>query len=589
MTEAKPPHREDYLYRLRHSTTHVMAQAVQELFPGTKITIGPPVEDGFYYDFASEHRFTPEDFPRIEARMAEIAKGGHKFIMSTHESAEARAFWGKRGEKFKVELIDDLKEPTVTYCSHDTFTDLCRGRHLDTTQDIRHFKILKIAGAYWRGDEKRERLQRLYGTCWPTDKELKYYLVRLEEAKKRDHRELGPRLGLFAIPHEAGGSGFIYWLPKGALVRRLIEDTLKDFLSERGYDFVYTPHVARADLWKTSGHLDYYRDNMYPAMELENQDFLLKPMNCPGHILIYKSGLHSYRELPLRYAEFGTVYRFERSGVLHGLMRVRGFTQDDAHVFCRPDQVEAEVANILKITTEILGMFGFTEYDIKLSTRPEKYSGTLEGWAHAEGALKTALEKTGLGYTVDPGEGVFYGPKIDLKIKDSLGRAWQCSTVQVDFNNPERFDITYRDEKGGETQAFMIHRALLGSLERFFGVLIEHYAGAFPFWLSPVQAAVLPISDKFQAYADEIHGELKTAGVRSWVSASADKIGAKIREATLQKIPYLLVVGGREAETRTVSVRTREGKDLGVLPLAECLRRLGEEATQKSLPPVGNL
>lgn len=573
--------REDYLYKLRHSTTHVMAQAVQDLFPGTKLTIGPPVEDGFYYDFESDHRFVPEDLEKIESRMRQIVEGNHAFVMSTHSSEDARKFWGARGEKYKVEMINDLNEPTVTYCSHDQFVDLCRGHHLDTTADIRHFKLLKIAGAYWRGDEKRERLQRIYGTAWPSAKELADYLARLEEAKKRDHRELGPRLGLFTIQHESGGSGFIYWLPKGALVRRLMEDTLKDYLGARGYDFVYTPHVARSDLWKTSGHLDYYRENMYPAMELENQEFLLKPMNCPGHILIYKSTLHSYRELPLRYAEFGTVYRFERSGVLHGLMRVRGFTQDDAHIFCRPDQVEEEVANILRIITDILGMFGFKDYDVKLSTRPDKYSGTLEGWAHAEGALKKALEAVGLAYTLDPGEGVFYGPKIDLKIKDSLGRAWQCSTVQVDFNNPERFNIKYRDAQGGETQVFMIHRALLGSLERFFGVLIEHYAGAFPLWLAPVQAAVLPISDKFQGYADDVFAALKAAGLRASVNDSADKVGAKIREATMQKIPYLLVVGGREAETRSVSVRTREGQDLGVLPLADLVARLKEQISQK--------
>lgn len=574
--------RDTYLYRLRHSTTHVMAQAVQELFPGTKLTIGPPVEDGFYYDFDSSHRFTPEDLVKIENRMREIAQGNHPFVMSTHPSEEARSFWSQRGEKYKVEIIDDLKEPTVTYCAHDSFVDLCRGHHLDSTEEIRHFKLLKIAGAYWRGDEKREQLQRIYGTAWPTEKDLQDYLTRLEEAKKRDHRELGPRLGLFSIQHESGGSGFIYWLPKGAIVRRIMEDTLKDFLTARGYDFVYTPHVARSDLWKTSGHLDYYRENMYPAMELENQEFLLKPMNCPGHILVYKSALHSYRELPIRYAEFGTVYRFERSGVLHGLMRVRGFTQDDAHIFCRPDQVENEVADILKIITDILGMFGFKDYDIKLSTRPEKYSGTLEGWDHAEGALKKALEKVGLAYTLDPGEGVFYGPKIDLKIKDSLGRAWQCSTVQVDFNNPQRFNITYRDAQGGETQVFMIHRALLGSLERFFGVLVEHYAGAFPLWLAPVQAAVLPISEKFQSYADEVYASLRAAGLRAEVNDSAEKIGAKIREATLRKIPYLLVVGGREAETKTVSIRTREGKDLGAKPLAEFVALAQEEVKRRT-------
>jgi threonyl-tRNA synthetase len=582
-TPASPDgNREEHLYRLRHSATHVMAQAVQELFPGTKLTIGPPVEDGFYYDFESPARFTPEDLARIEARMKEIVQGNHAFTMSTHDSAESRKFWESRGEKFKVELIDDLKQPSVTHCSHHTFVDLCRGRHLESTKDIRHFKLLKVAGSYWRGDEKRERLQRIYGTAWPTRKELEDYLKRLEEAKKRDHRELGQRLGLFTIEHEEGGSGFIYWLPRGAMVRRLVEDWLRNLLEAEGYQFVYTPHVARAQLWKTSGHLDYYKDNMYPPMDLEEQDFLLKPMNCPGHILIYKSGLHSYRELPIRLAEFGTVYRFERSGVLHGLMRVRGFTQDDAHIFCRPDQVEEEVARILKIILRVLETFGFKEYVVKLSTRPEKYSGTLEGWDHAEGALRKALEKAGLPFTVDPGEGVFYGPKIDLKIKDSIGREWQCSTVQVDFNNPARFHISYRDEKGGETQVFMIHRALLGSLERFFGILIEHYAGAFPFWLAPVQAVVLPISEKSQDYARRIQAELRAEGLRVGLDESADKIGAKIREATLQKIPYMLIAGGREADTQTVSLRTREGQEQAALPLAEVKKRLVEEARSKA-------
>ena len=571
----------DDLNKLRHSATHVMAQAVQELFPGTKIAIGPPIDDGFYYDFDCPHPFNPDDLPKIEARMREIAAGRHAFIMGTHASVGSKTDWKNREEKDKVELIEDLGTPTVTHCTHGAFTDLCRGGHVATTGDIQHFKLTKIAGAYWRGDEKRERLQRIYGTAWPTQEALDAYLTRLEEARKRDHRELGPRLGLFSIEHEEGGSGFIYWLPKGAVLRRIIEDALKDYLSARGYDFVYTPHVARSVLWKTSGHLDYYRDNMYPAMELESQEFLLKPMNCPGHILIYKNGLHSYRELPIRYAEFGTVYRFERSGVLHGLMRVRGFTQDDAHIFCRPDQVEGEVVDILKIITEILSMFGFKEYEVKLSTRPDKYSGTLDGWAHAEGALRKALETVGLPYTIDPGEGVFYGPKIDLKIKDSLGRQWQCSTVQVDFNNPERFHIMYRDEKGGETQVFMIHRALLGSLERFFGVLIEHYAGAFPLWLAPVQATVLPISDKFLAYAEEVNAEIKKAGFRASFNIAADKIGAKIREATMQKIPYMLVVGGRESETKTVSVRTRDGKDLGALPLTDFIARLKKEVAEK--------
>ena len=568
MAPQKPePNREDYLYKLRHSTTHVMAQAVQDLFPGTKLTIGPPVEDGFYYDFYTEHAFTPQDLQKIEKRMRKIVDGNHEFKMSRHDSAEARKFWEARGEKFKVEMIDDLNEPSVTYCSHDSFTDLCRGHHVESTKELRHFKLLKVAGSYWRGDEKREKLQRIYGTAWPTKDELAAYLKRLEEAKKRDHRELGPRLKLFTIRHEDGGSGLIYWLPKGTVVRQLIENYLNTYLAANGYQFVTTPHVARVDLWKTSGHLDYYSENMYPTMKLENQDFQLKPMNCPGHILIYKNDLHSYRDLPIRLAELGTVYRFERSGVLHGLMRVRGFTQDDAHIFCRPDQVEEEVAEILRVFKDVLTHFGFTEYELNLSTRPEGYAGTIEGWDHAEAALKKALEKSNLAYEVDEGGGAFYGPKIDLKIKDSLGRAWQCSTVQVDFNNPKRFQIQYRDEKGGESEVFMIHRALLGSIERFFGILIEHYAGAFPLWLAPVQAAVLPISDKFLDYAGQIQKDLQKKGLRVQLDHSPGKIGAKIREATLQKIPYLLVVGEKEKEAQTVSVRTREGKDLGAMSL----------------------
>ncbi len=564
----------DYLFKLRHSAAHVMAQAVQELFPGTKITIGPPIEDGFYYDFDSPHRFVPDDLAKIEKRMRKIVSGNHSFVASDHEIDEARDFWGKRGEKYKVEMIDELNEPTVSYYTSGGFVDLCKGPHVASTKEIVHFRLLKMAGAYWRGDEKREQLQRIYGTVFPTQKELEDHLHRLEEAKKRDHRELGARLKLFSIQHEEAGSGFIYWLPKGTVVRRIIEDYLKNYLVSKGYGFVSTPHVARADLWRTSGHLDYYRENMYPIMQLENQEFILKPMNCPGHILIYKNDLHSYRDLPIRMAEFGTVYRYERSGVLHGLFRVRGFTQDDAHIFCTPDQLEDEVVETLRIIVEVLSAFGFKDYEIKLSTRPEKYSGTLEGWAHAEEALKKALVKTELAYSIDPGEGVFYGPKIDLKIKDSLGRAWQCSTVQVDFNNPERFHITYRDENGGESQVFMIHRALLGSLERFFGVLIEHYAGAFPFWLAPVQAVVLPVSEKFHEYAENVQRCLQQSGFRVEADYSASKVGAKVREATMQKIPFLLVVGGREMESRTVSVRTREGKDLGVVPLDELSEKL---------------
>lgn len=548
-----------------------MAQAVQELFPETKLTIGPPIEDGFYYDFDSPHRFTPEDLEKIEKRMQEIIKGNHKFVMSRHDSKEAREFWAKRGEKYKVEIIETLNEPTVTYCSHDTFVDLCRGGHVESTGEIQYFKLLKIAGAYWRGDEKREQLQRIYGTAWTTKEELDEYLKRLEEAKKRDHRELGQRLDLFSIHPEIAGPGLIFWHPKGATLRRILEDFLKETLLKEGYEFVYSPHVARLDLWKISGHWDYYRENMFPPIEIENQPFILKPMNCPAHILIYKSRLHSYRDLPIRFAEFGTVYRYERSGVMHGLMRVRGFTQDDAHIFLRLDQLEEECVQILKIILRILKTFGFENYVVKLSTRPEKYSGTLENWEKAEAALKKALEKIGLAYEVDPGEGVFYGPKIDLKILDSLNRQWQCSTVQIDFNLPQKFDVTYRDSKSQETHCVMVHRALLGSLERFLGILIEHYAGAFPFWCAPVQAKVLTITEAQIGYGEKVMKELLYKKLRVELDGRPEKIGLKIREATMEKIPYLLILGKKEEANQTVSVRTREGKDLGTMRIEDFL------------------
>ncbi|OGR91333.1 MAG: threonine--tRNA ligase [Elusimicrobia bacterium RIFCSPLOWO2_01_FULL_59_12] len=558
---------EEYLNNLRHSTAHVMAQAVQELFPGTKLTIGPPIEDGFYYDFDSSHRFVPDDLEKIEKRMRQIAEGNHPFKMSAHSSEEAREFWGKRGEKYKVELIDDFNQPTVTYCSHDTFVDLCRGGHVESTKDIRHFKLLRVAGAYWRGDEKREQLQRIYGTAWSRKDELAAYLVRLEEAKKRDHRELGPKLGLFTILPDTIGPGLIFWLAKGATVRRIVEEYLRELLQKNGYQFVVTPHIARADLWKTSGHWDFYRENMFSPMKIDDQEYLLKPMNCPGHIQIYKHELHSYRELPIRITEMGTVYRYERSGVMHGLLRVRGFTQDDAHIFCRPDQIESEVTNVLDLTLAVLKTFGFTEYAVRLSTRPEKYVGTLENWEKAETALKRALEAKQLAYEVDPGEGVFYGPKIDLKIRDCLGRTWQCSTVQVDFNLPERFDVGYRGDDGKEQRAIMVHRALLGSVERFLGILIEHYAGAFPVWLAPVQVKILTITQEQDAYARNAAESLRALGFRVETDLRNEKIGLKIREGTLQKAPYLAVVGKQEVDAGTLAVRRRSGEDAGKLTL----------------------
>jgi threonyl-tRNA synthetase len=576
--------KEEYLNNLRHSTAHVMAQAVTELFAGTKLTIGPPIEDGFYYDFDSPHRFTPEDLDKIEKRMRQIVEGNHAFKMSTHSSEEARKFWSARGEKYKVEMIDDLKAPTVTYCSHDTFVDLCRGGHVESTKDIRHFKLLKIAGAYWRGDEKREQLQRLYGTAWTTKDELDDYLKRLEEAKKRDHRDLGPRLGLFTILPDNIGPGLIFWLPKGATLRRLIEEYLRELLEKNNYQFVITPHVARLDLWKTSGHWDFYREYMFTPMKIEEQDYLLKPMNCPGHIQIYKHELHSYRELPIRITEMGTVYRYEKSGVMHGLLRVRGFTQDDAHIFCRADQIAQEVENIIDLTLEVLKTFGFHDYQVSLSTRPkEKYVGTIENWDRAEKALAEALKKKGLKHDIDAGGGAFYGPKIDLKIKDCLGRYWQCSTVQVDFNLPERFDVTYRDESGKEERAIMVHRALLGSIERFVGILIEQYAGAFPAWLAPVQAKILTITDRQNDFAQKVAAELREKGFRVEADIRNEKIGAKKRDALMEKVPFLLTVGDREMQADTVAVARRTGESLGTLPRAELASLLSKEVQSRSL------
>lgn len=575
--------KQQYLDHLRHSTTHVMAQAVQELFPGTKLTIGPPIEDGFYYDFDSPHRFVPEDLGTIEKRMRQIVEGNHPFVMSAHSSEEARAFWAERGEKYKVELIDDLKAPTVTYCSHGSFVDLCRGGHVDSTRAIRHFKLLKIAGSYWRGDEKREPLQRIYGTAWETQADLEAYLKRLEEAAKRDHRELGPRLGLFTILPESIGPGLIFWLPRGAQLRRTIEEYLRSLLEKNGYQFVVTPHVASVDLWKTSGHWGFYRENMFTPMTLEDREYLLKPMNCPGHIQIYQHSLHSYRDLPVRLTEMGTVYRYERSGVMHGLLRVRGFTQDDAHIFCRPDQIAAEVESILDLTLEVLKTFGFSEYQISLSTRPEKYVGTPENWDRAEQALAESIQRKGLAHDVDAGGGAFYGPKIDLKIKDCLGRYWQCSTVQVDFNLPERFNLKYRSESGTDERPIMVHRALLGSLERFIGILIEQYAGAFPLWLAPVQAKVLTITDRQHPYAAGLLKQLEKAGLRAEADLRNEKIGAKIRHATLERIPYLLVIGDKEEAAGTVAVRRLSGEALGTPAAADFIAQLSTQAATRQI------
>jgi threonyl-tRNA synthetase len=568
------------LEKLRHSTSHIMAEAVQELFPGTKLAIGPAIEDGFYYDFAKSEPFTPEDLVKIEKRMSEIVKKNYPFIRKEVSKEEAKKIFAPKEEKYKLELLEEIPEAKVTLYEQGPFLDLCKGPHLNSTGEIKYFKLLSIAGAYWRGDEKREMLQRIYGTVFFQEAELKTYLEKLEEAKKRDHRKLGKELGLYEIFEEVG-AGLVFWQPKGAIIRKIIEDYWREKHLESGYQLVYIPHIAKLDLWVTSGHWDFYRDYIYSPVDIEGQKYILKPMNCPGHILMYKSQLHSYRELPIRWAELGTVYRYEKSGVLHGLMRVRGFTQDDAHIFCRPDQLEEEINQVLKFVLEILKTFGFAEYEIRLSTRPEKYAGTLENWAKAEDALRLALEDLKLSYTVDPGEGVFYGPKVDIKIKDCLGRSWQCSTVQVDFNLPERFKVTYRNQGGKEETVVMVHRALMGSLERFFGVLIEHYGGNFPLWLSPTQVAVLTITEKQNTYAEEINSSLKKQGLRSEIDLRNEKINLKIREAELKKIPYLLIIGEKEVNAQTVSVRKHGGENLGNLGLEDFVQKIIKEVKEK--------
>jgi len=568
---------EDGLDILRHSAAHVMAQAVRDVF-GTevKVAIGPAIENGFYYDFLRDTPFSPEDFERIEQRMQEIADASQPFIRTEMTSEEAITLFDRQDEKYKVELIRDLETDTVSLYRIGEFTDLCRGPHLPDTSFVKVFKLLRVAGAYWRGDENNDVLQRIYGTAFFDPKALNKYLHDLEEAKKRDHRKLGRELELFTTQDHIG-PGLILWQPKGAQLRRLIEDYWKDEHYRHDYELLYTPHIARQDLWKTSGHLDFYSENMYSPMDIDEIKYQLKPMNCPFHIGVYNTRKRSYREFPLRWCELGTVYRYERAGALHGLLRVRGFTQDDAHIFCRPDQLEEEIFNILNLNLHILQTFGFSEYDIYLSTRPEKYVGSDENWLRATEALKLALEKKGLAFMIDPGEGVFYGPKIDIKIKDVLGRAWQCSTIQVDFNLPERFEMTYTGADNAEHQPIMIHRALMGSLERFIGVLIEHYAGAFPLWFAPVQARILNITDDQADYCRQVYAQLRQAGVRIENDVRNEKLNYKIREAQLAKIPYMLIVGDKEKESGTVTVRLRDGKNLPPVSVGEFARMVDEE------------
>lgn len=565
ITEEQP----EALAILRHSAAHLMAEAVLDLFgERVKVAIGPSTDDGFYYDFDREQPFTPDDLERIEARMTELAAARAPFTREEMSREAALDFFAKQGQPYKVELLHEIEADTVSLYRQGKFVDLCRGPHLPDSGRLIAVKLLRLAGAYWRGDEKNKMLQRIYGTAFFDQKELKKYLNQLEEAKKRDHRKLGRELELFTIQDQIG-PGLILWQPKGAMLRRIIEDYWREEHYRHGYELLYTPHIARRDLWKTSGHLDFYGENMFSAMEIEGVEYQLKPMNCPFHIAIYKGRKWSYREFPVRWCELGTVYRFEKTGALHGLMRVRGFTQDDAHIFCRPDHLEDEIFRILDLNLHILKTFGFSDYDVYLSTRPEKYVGSDEHWEQATTALKLALEKKGLSYTVDPGEGVFYGPKIDIKIKDVIGRAWQCSTIQVDFNLPERFELGYTGEDGAEHRPIMIHRALMGSLERFFGVLIEHYAGAFPVWLAPVQARICNITDAQLDYVEQVYQELRRAGIRVEKDSRNEKLNYKIREAQVQKIPYMLIVGDKEAAEGTVTVRLRDGQNLPPMPPAE--------------------
>ena len=564
------------LHRMRHSAAHVMAGAVLELFPEAKMGIGPPTQDGFYYDFDVSRPFTPEDLVQIQALMEQSIAAGQPFLREEVSREEAETLFA--GQPYKLEIIRDLPDAeTLSIYRHGGFMDLCQGPHVDGTGDIPALKLLSVAGAYWRGSEQRPMLQRIYGTAFPSREELEQHLARLEEAEKRDHRTLGRQLDLYTV-HDDIGPGLILWHPKGGLVRTIIEKYWRELHYRHGYDIVYSPHIGRGNLWQTSGHLDFYRESMYAPVEVDQQEYFLKPMNCPFHIKIFQSSLRSYRELPLRFAELGTVYRYERSGVLHGLTRVRGFTQDDAHIFCRPEQVEEEVGGVLDMTFKLLEAFGFQDYAICLSTRPEKSVGESSMWEHATRSLQNALEQRGLSYDEDPGGGAFYGPKIDININDALGRAWQCTTVQFDFNLPERFDLTYQDSQGNRSRPYMVHRAVLGSIERFLGVLVEHYAGAFPLWLAPVQAVVIPIADRHLDYAGEIKTALSDAGFRVEVDGRSERMNLKIRNAQMQKIPYMLVVGDREQEAGAVAVRQREGANLGAMPLADFLDMMRQEA-----------
>lgn len=566
---------------LRHSASHLMAHAVLELFPGTMTGIGPAVEDGFFYDFLREKPFTVEDLKTIEAKMREYVKADLPIERVELSKPEALRLFQEAGQELKVELIEEKGGETITCYRQDSFVDFCLGPHVPSTKFIQNFKLLSVSGAYWKGDEKGKQLQRIYGTAFFDRKSLKEYLNLVEEAKKRDHRKLGADLDLFSF-HESLGAGMILWHPKGGTVRRLIEEYWHEEHIKDEYDFLYTPHFAKLDVWRQSGHTEFY-DAMYPPLLIDEVEYELKPMNCPFHIMVYNSRPRSYRELPLRWAELGTVYRYERSGVLHGLMRVRGFTQDDAHIFCRRDQLEGEIKKVIALALRLLKAFGFTEFDVFLSTRPDKYAGPEADWEKATLSLRQAMESVDLPFQVDEGQGVFYGPKIDIKIKDALRRSWQCTTIQLDFNLAERFDLHYVGQDGMLHRPFLVHRALLGSLERFFGVLIEHYNGNFPVWLAPVQVILLPIADRHNAYARSLDRKFKDNGIRSRVDLRREKVGYKIRDAEIQKIPMILVVGDKEVSQGTASLRIHTVGDQGQLHPDEFLAKIKEMVKTKSL------
>lgn len=589
-----------HVHRIRHSAAHVMAQAVLEKFPDGQVAIGPAIDTGFYYDFDLPRPLTPQDLEEIEERMREIIDEEHPFVRAEVEEKEARQIF--EGQVYKQELIDDIVsgrmdehgEPIegdveLSVYRHGTFVDLCRGPHVEHSGQINPdaLKLLNVAGAYWRGDERRPMLQRIYGTVWETREQLEEFLEWQEEVEKRDHRRLIKELDLISF-HEEGGSGLVYWHPKGGRIREIIEDFWRARHRDGGYEIVFTPHIGKAELWGQSGHLDFYEESMYSPMDVDGVDYYLKPMNCPFHILIYQTDLRSYRDLPLRWAELGTVYRYERSGVLHGLLRVRGFTQDDAHIFCTPEQIQGEILRVLDFSLNMLRSFGFEDFKVQLSVRdpgaPDKYAGESAMWEEAEESLLRAIEARELDYERIEGEAVFYGPKIDIHVKDALRRTWQLTTIQFDFNVPERFDLTYIGEDGKQHRPYMVHRALLGSIERFFGILVEHYAGAFPVWLSPVQAVLIPIVDRHVEYAEAVAERLRVAGLRVQVDDSSDRMGAKVRKAQMEKVPYMLVVGDREMEAEDVNLRLRNEEVLGAMSVDEFIA-LATEAmeTQRQL------